>query len=413
MNLRKNLISGFSVSLLALPLCLGIAVASHFPPIAGIITAIVGGLIASFFGSSPYTIKGPAAGMIVVVLAAVMELGYEKTLAVGAVAAILQIVIALCRQATVAEKIPGSVIHGMLTAVGLIIVIKQIYVLMGVHHIKVSIPQLFLNLPHALTQMNPLIFLLGCIALLINLTWHKVALSRYIPATLLTLVGIIVVTAYFGFNQDFVYDFAGKIYMVSAEDYIDLPTNVLSAIRFPDFSGILSFTSLKHIFIFTLIGATESLLTVCAVNSIKSDQPPSDLNKDLKSLGIANLVSSLIGGMPMISEIVRTRANIDYGATSSLSNFIHGLLLLFVVLLFPDVMDYTALTVLAAILIVVGLRLGSPREFMDHYRQGWAVFAPFIVTVGMTLYKDLLSGVAFGLILHVGIQLVTLRYKRI
>ena len=125
MDLRKNLISGFSVSLLALPLCLGIAVASHFPPIAGIITAIVGGVIASFLGSSPYTIKGPAAGMIVVVLAAVTELGYEKTLAVGVIAALLQIAIAIFRQASIAEKIPSSVIHGLLTAVGLIIVIKQ------------------------------------------------------------------------------------------------------------------------------------------------------------------------------------------------------------------------------------------------------------------------------------------------
>ncbi len=413
MNFRKNLISGFSVSLLALPLCLGIAVASHFPPIAGIITAIVGGLIASFLGSSPYTIKGPAAGMIVVVLAAVTELGYEKTLAVGVIAALLQIAIAVFRQASIAERIPGSVIHGLLTAVGLIIVIKQAYVLMGVHHIKGSLPELIYTLPHAFTQMNPLIFAIGCTALFVNLSWKKLAISRYIPATLLILVGIITATYAFGLNQDFVYEFAGKIHMVTQADYIDLPTNVLSAITFPDFSEVLSIASLKHIIVFTLVGATESLLTVCAVNSIKSDQPASDLNKDLRSLGLANLVSSFIGGMPMISEIVRTRANIDYGATSSLSNFIHAILLLLVVVLFPDVMDYTALTALAAILIVVGLRLGSPREFIDHYQQGWSVFAPFMTTVVVTLYKDLLSGVALGLILHIVIQMALSRYKQV
>ena len=412
MDLRKNLISGFSVSLLALPLCLGIAVASHFPPIAGIITAIVGGLIASFLGSSPYTIKGPAAGMIVVVLAAVTELGYEKTLAVGVIAAFLQIAIALFRQASIAEKIPSSVIHGLLTAVGLIIVIKQAYVLMGVHHIKGNLPELIVNLPNAFTQLNPLIFAIGCMALFLNLTWKNLAISRYVPATLLILVSIISITYVFNLNKDFVYAFAGKIYMITQADYIDLPTHVVSAITFPDFTDVLSLASLKHIIVFTLVGATESLLTVCAVNSIKSDEPASDLNKDLKSLGVANLVSSLIGGMPMISEIVRTRANIDYGATSSLSNFIHGVLLLLVVVLFPDVMDYTALTALAAILIVVGLRLGSPREFMDHYQQGWAIFIPFMGTVITTLCKDLLSGVVLGLVFHSVIQLLKSRCKQ-
>lgn len=414
MSLRKNLISGFSVSLLALPLCLGIAVASHFPPIAGVMTAIVGGFIASFTGSSPFTIKGPAAGMIVVILAATLELGYEKTLAVGVASSVLQILIALFRKASIAEKIPGSVIHGMLAAVGLIIVIKQFYVLMGVHHLRGSIPYLITHIPHAIREMNPLIFAIGSTALILNLTWKNLAIAKYIPATLLILVSIISATYFFGLNNDFTYKFAGNVYMITPADYIDLPSNILSALTFPDFSALFTLISLKHVIIFTLVGATESLLTVCAVNSIKSKEPPSDLNADLRSLGLANLVSSFIGGMPMISEVVRTRANIDYGATSSLSNFIHGLILVMVVVLIPDSMDYTALTALAAILIVVGLRLGSPTEFIDHYKQGWAVFIPFIGTVTITLCVDLLSGVVCGLMLHFLIKIQqTLRRKQI
>lgn len=394
--MRKDLVAGFSVTLLALPLCLGIAVASHFPPIAGIITAIVGGLIASFAGSSRFTIKGPAAGMIVVVLAAVNDLGYEKTLAVGVLASLCQLLIALCRQATIAERIPGSVIHGMLSAVGLIIVLKQLYVLMGVH-VKGSIPHLVSHFPDAIMQINPLIFAIGLTAIAINLTWNKFSVSKYIPATLVILISVICVTYSFDLNKKFVYEFAGKVFMISKADYIDLPSNVFSALTAPDFSDIWSLTSLKHIVIFTLVGATESLLTVCAVNSIKSSEPPSNLNKDLRALGLANLVSSLIGGMPMISEIVRTKANIDYGATSSLSNFVHGVLLLLVVVLIPDVMDYTALAALAAILILVGMRLGSPSEIIRHYRQGFQVFIPFISTLVTTLLLDLLSGVVVGL----------------
>ncbi len=303
-DVKRDIVAGFSVFLLALPLCLGIAIASNFPPIAGIFSAVIGGMVASFCGSSSLTIKGPAAGLIVIVLGAVQELGqgdillgYKLTLAVGVIAALLQILIAVMRKAVIAEIMPPSVIHGMLAAIGVIIISKQLYVLTGVTPTASKPLELLLDFPSACSQFQPAVLGIGLFAFCIVLFWPKIKRLSFIPASIVILLAVIPLADFAGLDKKFL---------------INLPTDFFQGIQLPDFSQVFTATSIKYIIMFTLVGSIESLLTVCAVDSIRSDMPPSDLNRDLRATGIANLVSASIGGLPMISEIVRSKANIDY-----------------------------------------------------------------------------------------------------
>lgn len=189
------------------------------------------------------------------------------------------------------------------------------------------------------------------------------------------------------------------MYSIKPGLLINLPNNFLDAIHFPNFSLIFSVASIKYIIMFALVGSIESLLTVCAVDSMAPQAAPSDLNKDLRAIGVANLVSASIGGLPMISEIVRSKANIDYGATSSKANFFHGLFMLLAVILIPDVMNLIPLSALAALLVFVGIKLASPKEFIHVYKVGFDQFSIFLFTFFMTLAVDLLVGVASGVLL--------------
>lgn len=387
--IKRDIIAGFNVFLLALPLCLGIAMASGFPPVAGIFTAIIGGILGSLAGSSSVTIKGPAAGMIVIVLGAVQELGqgdpllgYKLTLAVGVVAALLQIFIAMMRKAVIAEMMPPSVIHGMLAAIGVIIIAKQVYVLTGITPEAGKPLQLLYHFPERLRDLNPLIMGIGMAAFAIVNFWPKVRRFSFLPSSIIILAVVIPLSLYLNCPAKFL---------------INLPLNVMDALQFPDFSQIMSVTSWKYIAMFTLVGSIESLLTVCAIDSIRNDM--SDLNKDLRAVGIANLASACVGGLPMISEIVRSKANNDYGAASPWGNFFHGLFMLLAVLLFPSVMNLIPLSALAALLIFVGLRLASPKEFKHAYEVGKDQFALFLTTFIVTLQTDLLIGVASGICL--------------
>lgn len=393
-QIKNDVLAGFSVFLLALPLCLGIALASGFPAVSGILSAIVGGLIASFFGGARLSIKGPAAGLIVIALGAMTQLGYEGTLAVGVVAACIQILIGVTRKAIIAEVMPPSVIHGMLAAIGIIIVSQQAYVMMGLTPSHAKPLELLWNLPFAIGDANLIILGLGILAFLIAIIWPLIRKIAFIPSTIVILLVTIPLSLYFNLN------------ITQPELLINIPNNILGALTFPDFSMIFSPISIKYIIMFTLVGSIESLLTVCAIDSITPRAHHSDLNKDLRAVGIGNLVSSLIGGLPMISEIVRSKANIDYGATSLRANFFHGLFMLIAVIIFPSVMNLIPLSALAALLVFVGLKLAAPTQFIHAYTVGKDQLAIFLVTLFVTLFTDLLIGVFAGIILKLMIHVL-------
>jgi MFS superfamily sulfate permease-like transporter len=413
-TMAQDFKSGFFVFLLALPLCLGISIASGFPPVAGIFTAVVGGILSSFLGSSRLTIKGPAAGLIVIVIGAVTELGmgdpilgYKRTLAVAVLAAVIQIIFGFSKAGIIGEIIPKSVVHGMLCAIGVIIIAKQCHLLLGVIPLANSPLALLGEFPSHILGLNPQVSIIAALTLMLLIFWPKMApkASKIIPAAILALTASMLLGAFFDFDHAHDYKFLNFNYHVDPSLLINLPSSFFGAFTFPDFSAISSFISIKYIVMLSLVGSIESLLTVNAVDSMDPEKKNSDLNKDLIATGFGNLVAALVGGLPMISEIVRSRANIDNGAKSAQSNFFHGFLLLISVALFPNILHMIPATTLAAMLVFTGFRLASPSEFSQTYKIGMDQFAPFMMTFIITLSIDLLLGVIAGVVTQLLINL--------
>lgn len=406
----EDLKSGFLVFLIALPLCLGIALASGFPPVGGVITAIVGGVLVSHLGMSRLTIKGPAAGLIVIAIGAVTELGqgdmmtgYKRALAVGVVAALIQIAFALFRVASLGIAMSPSVVHGMLAAIGVIIIAKQSHVLLGVVPTAKEPLELLAELPKSIATANPDVALIGVISLvlLFGMPFLPFRWIKKIPAQLIVLAFAVPLGLYFDVQHDHDYSFMGKVHHLGPNALVTLPGSLLDAIAFPDFSQVFSGTSIKYIVMFALVGTIESTLTVLAVDSIDPERRSSDLNRDLLALGVGNLVAGLLGGLPMISEVVRSKANIDAGARSRWSNFFHGIFLLLSVALFPALLHHIPLAALAAMLVYTGTRLASPNEFVHALQIGTDQLLFFTVTLLVTLATDLLVGVGAGLALKI------------
>lgn len=408
--LLQDVKSGFLVFLIALPLCLGIAMASGFPPVAGILTAVIGGILGSLLGGARLTIKGPAAGLIAIAIASVqdlshgdMVLGYKRTLAVGVVAAVLQLGFAFFRTATVGIAMSPSVVHGMLGAIGVIIISKQAHTLLGVKPESKEPFQLLAEIPRSIVQANPEIVVIGVVSLLVlfGLPQIKAKWAKLVPAPMVVLAVATPLGLWFDLDHAHTYSFLHHDYQLGPNYLVTLPGSLMDAVAFPDFSLVTSATSIKYIIMFALVGTVESTLSVLAVDSMDPAKRVSNLNRDLFALAVGNLVSASIGGLPMISEIVRSKANVDAGATSRWSNFAHGVFLLLFVALAPGLLHHIPLAALAAMLIYTGTRLASPREFVHAKHIGVDQLVLFCTTLLVTLWTDLLVGVFAGLALKV------------
>lgn len=407
-NYISDLKSGFFVSLIALPLSLGIAIASSFPPIAGIITAIVGGLVASLFGGCKLSIKGPAAGLIVIVLASVMELGandlvlgYRRTLAVCVFAAILQIFFSLFKFAQAGKIMPPSVIHGMLSAIGIIIVAKQIHILVGaIPHGKTTF-ELLSEIPQSIININPELAFIGIFTIICMIVLPIVPsrILKIIPPALMSLFIVIPLGLYWHLDKFHTYSFLNHNFNVGPGYLVDIPKTWSSFIIFPDFNALLHPACYKYILMLALVGSVESVLTVIAIDNVTKNKKKSDLDRDLLAVGFGNLICAFIGGLPMISEIVRSKANVDSGAKSVLSNFFHGFFLLLFISLFAPLIREIPLAALAAMLIITGLRLASISHIRHVYEIGFDQLVLFISTLIMTLAVDLLVGILFGMVM--------------
>jgi len=408
-NWSKDLLSGFLVSLLALPLSLGIAKASGFPAIMGLLTAILGGMLVSLIAGSRLTIKGPAAGLIVICSGAVEafgmgndELGWHLTLGAIVVASVIQMAFGIFKLGKLSDFFPLSVIHGMLAAIGLIIISKQTHNLLGIDPktLKGLEPlELYAKIPESLLNFNLNIGIIGFVSLAIVFLWPliKNPFLKKIPAPLVVLAFSIPAGLFFDFKQNGP-DFA----LVKIGNIFDsLKWNV-------DFSGMTSQPGIfiQFVVMFALIGSIESLLTVKAIDLLDPFHRKSNFNKDLVAVGAGNAVSGILGGLPMISEVARSSANVANGAKTRWANFFHGFSLLIFVVLAVPVIELIPNAALAALLIGVGYKLAHPKEFIHTYEIGKEQLIVFLVTIFFTLGVDLLVGVAAGILTKLVAQLI-------
>lgn len=415
---KADLLSGFLVFLIALPLCLGISLASGFPPLAGIFTAIIGSIVATSISNSELTIKGPAAGLIVIVLGCVTDFGgdglaggwsdadqqaYRATLAVGVVAAILQVSLGLLRVGIIGEFFPTAVVHGMLAAIGVIIVLKQIPVALGVAA-KGEPLELLREIPNFIIAANPAIAMIGLVSMSIMFCWPMIGARfpwlKRVPSALLVLAIAIPLGMVVDLLHKHPYFFAGNEYPIGEQFLVQMPSEIFglfSEITTPDFMALKQPKAWWWVLLFFSIGSLESLLSAKAVDRLDPYKRKSNLDRDVVAVGTANVAASLVGGLPMISEIVRSRSNIDNGAKTRFAGFWHGIFLLLCVGLIPTILHLIPLAALAAMLVYTGFRLAHPREFINVYKIGREQFIVFMTTLIAVLATDLLVGVLIGI----------------
>lgn len=424
-NFSSDALSGFLVFLLALPLSLGIAGASDFPPIYGLITAMIGGLVVSFFAGSLLTIKGPAAGLIVIVAGAVSELGNGDSdlgwkLALGAVvvAGVLQVIFGLLKLGSLSDFFPLSAVHGMLAAIGIIIISKQLHILVGMNPLTekgkpmVEPIELIFELKNTILHIfkHMEVDVIGVVSLIIVFCWPLIHIKflKKIPAALVVLVVSIPLVILLGVhNIQEIKNSNGVVIQEAFAPLLEFKKGFNDIIGVNvSFDGISQTgTFIKFVIMFALVGSLESLLTIKAVDELDSFKRRSNTNKDLIAVGIGNIFAGVIGGLPMISEVARSSANVSNGAKTRWANFFHGVFILLFLIFAVSFSDLIPKTALSAMLIGVGWKLAHPREFGHMAKIGADQIAVFITTIIFTLATDLLIGIGAGIVLKLLLHL--------
>jgi MFS superfamily sulfate permease-like transporter len=406
-NLGHDLPSALVVFLVALPLCLGIALASEAPPFAGIIAGVVGGIVIGALSGSQLSVSGPAAGLTTIVAAAILKLQvFEAFLLAVVLAGFFQILFGFLKAGVVGDYIPGSVIKGMLAAIGIILIFKQLPHLVGYDQ-DFEGNEAFTNAEgNSLTTLSasfqaflPAAALIGIVSILILMVWDKYLVPKlgflqYIPAPL------IAVLAGVGINEG-LYQ-SGSALTLQTSHLVNLPiatsaSGFFSFFTAPDFSYLSSFEIWKVALTLAIVASLESLLNVEASDELDPYQRVTPTNRELKAQGVGNMISGLLGGLPITSVIVRTSANINAGAKTKMSAVFHGVFLLLSVALIPGLLNKIPLSALAGILVFTGFKLAKPSLFIGYYKKGWNQFLPFIVTVVAIYFTDLLMGILIGI----------------
>jgi MFS superfamily sulfate permease-like transporter len=408
-NLKSDMPSGLVVFLVALPLCLGIALASGAPPLSGILAGIIGGLIIGSLSNSHISVSGPAAGLIGIVAPAIASLGFEAFLLTVVLAGAFQLLLGFVRAGSISNYFPSNVIEGMLAGIGVIIIMNQLEHAVGYDKGKESEESLFRfdggnffsDIPELLQRFETGAIIISVVSLLILIAWDKVpALKKLkvLPGALVAVaLGIIINQVFIGM---------GNGLALSSEHLVTLPVpqsidDFKNILLTPDFSVIANPAVWLTAATITIVASVETLLCIDASDRMDAQKRYTDTNRELKAQGIGNIVSGLIGGLPITSVVVRSSANANSGAKSKMSTIIHGTLLLVCVLSIPMVLNMIPLATLAAVLIMVGWKLANPSKLKHFWEKGKYQFIPFIATLVAVVVFGLLYGVALGMAISI------------
>ena len=406
-NWQSDLIAAVSVSLIALPLSLGIALAAGAPAMSGIISAIVGGVVTTLYRGGHISVNGPAKGVIAVILLgiALMDDGsrqaFNYVLAAVVVSGAIQVLLGLLKLGRLADIFHSSVIHGILAAIGIIIFAKQIHVALGTHSDSSSIIQNLVDAVMFLPQANPFVVIIAIVGLLL-LLFHSKINNRFfhILPTPMWVIALSIPFVYaFNFFDHHTLSFLGKTYEVGPSLLLDIPDNIMDSIMHPNFSKINTIEFWTTVVSILIITSIESLAIAKAVDKIDPYKRKTDLNKDLIGIGLSTMVAGLIGGLPIIAVIIRSTVNIHNGAKTKWSNMYQGLLLLIFIVVLSPIMRQVPLCAFAILLVYTGFKLASPSVFKQIYNQGIEQLIFFIATMVLTLYTNLLIGLLGGLLL--------------
>ena len=416
-NFKNDLPASIVVFFVALPLCLGIALASGAPLFSGLISGIVGGVIVGILSGSKIGVSGPAAGLAAIVLTAIGTLGgYENFLVAVVLGGIIQVVFGLLKAGIIAYYFPSSVIKGMLTGIGIIIILKQIPHFFGYDAVpegdfaffQLDGENTFSELLKTLNFIRPGSALIGIVSLIILLFWDNVLskkgkIFQVIQGPLVAVVTGIVF---------YVLTKSNNLLAISGTHLASVPvpkdaTSFLNQFSFPNFSALSNPEIWVVAFTIALVASLETLLCVEATDKLDPHKNVTPTNRELLAQGTGNIISGMIGGLPITQVIVRSSANIQSGGRSKLSSILHGLLLLSSVMVIPNLLNKIPLSVLAAILLIVGYKLAKPTLFIKMYHLGWKQFIPFTVTVLGIVFIDLLYGIGLGL--GVGIVVILIK----
>jgi MFS superfamily sulfate permease-like transporter len=403
---RKDLPASLVVFFVALPLCLGVALASGAPIFSGLIAGLIGGIVVGFISKSHIGVSGPAAGLVVIVLNAITALGsFELFLTAVVLAGIIQILLGILRAGVIGYYFPSAVIKGMLSAIGIMIFIQQIPLALGLSGLENTDR---IDLDNLIGHITPGAVLITLISLCIILLWDgflakRNIVFRLVPAPLIAVITGILVYVSMG---------ESGIFALQATQLVSVPipsdvSSFLGQFTLPDFSSLSNSTVYVTAFTIAIVASLETLLSVEATDKLDPLKRQTPTNRELIAQGIGNSLSGLIGGIPITQVVVRSSANIISGGVSKLSTILHGLFLLLSVIAIPRLLNLIPQAVLASVLLVIGYKLANPKSFVQMYKLGKAQFIPFIITVMGIVTTDLLKGIIIGL--TVGLIVVLLK----
>jgi len=408
-EIKNDLPASIVVFFVAVPLCLGIALASGAPLFAGIIAGIVGGIVVGIASGSPLGVSGPAAGLAVIVFSAIGTLGsFEAFLLAVVIAGLIQLALGYLKAGFIAYFFPSSVIKGMLTGIGLLIILKQIPHALGYDKdaegdfafFQIDGDNTFSAIFNALNKITPGALLIAAISLAILILWDTVLSKKHKIFQLIQGPLVVVVFGIVMFNlyQTGILDFT-----LTAKQVVSIPvpenlSGFFGQFTFPDFSALANPNVYIVAVVMAVVASLETLLCVDATDKMDPDKRITPTNRELKAQGLGNLVSGFIGGLPVTQVIVRSSANIAFGGKTKLSAILHGIFLLLSALTLAAVLNMIPLASLAAILLMVGYKLAKPSLFKKIYKEGWEQFVPFVATVVGILTTDLLKGITIGIL---------------